>query len=496
MSKSNPFIKIFKNINNSINSLLEKNLNKLNLKNIKNLTTNNKIILTFVALFVLFISYLLLPTLYKQQDLSNKLTSELSKKLNIQFKFSNKITYNFFPLPHFKVSDAIILHNKSEKSKIKHLKIYLYFENFFSVKNVKIKNIQIEEANFNFKKTNYNFFLKLLNNNFTNETLKIKNSNIFFRNSKNEVLLINKILDMKYFYDTKELKNIVKSKNQIFNIPYDIRFYDNKIEKKLMSRISIDFLKLQINNEFVYGEKVKIGKADLVFKKTKSIFKYKKDKKRFEFDFFDKIENQNFFYSGIININPFYSTINGKADEIDASYLFNKNGIIAQLIKTEIFNNKNIDFSLKINSKKTNNNFIFENIIFNSKIQEGLIDIDGTQFKWKNYASFKLDDSLIYLKKGELFLDGKVRININKNEEIYKYLLTPKKYRKKLSIIEFGFSYNYDQKITILTDIKINNVYNQSLNKIMSNITLKDNNLQNKIYLKNLINEAIKSYSG
>ena len=173
MSKSNPFIKIFKNINNSINSLLEKNLNKLNLKNIKNLTTNNKIILTFVALFVLFISYLLLPTLYKQQDLSNKLTSELSKKLNIQFKFSNKITYNFFPLPHFKVSDAIILHNESEKSKIKHLKIYLYFENFFSVKNVKIKNIQIEEANFNFKKTNYNFFLKLLNNNFHKEGIVI-----------------------------------------------------------------------------------------------------------------------------------------------------------------------------------------------------------------------------------------------------------------------------------------------------------------------------------
>ena len=57
----------------------------------------NKIILTFVALFVFFISYLLLPTFYNQNDVSKKLKNELQTKFNLNFKFSKNIKYNFFP---------------------------------------------------------------------------------------------------------------------------------------------------------------------------------------------------------------------------------------------------------------------------------------------------------------------------------------------------------------------------------------------------------------
>ena len=76
MSKTKSFLKYFKNINYSINSLLEKNLNKLNSKNLSYLFKNNKIILTFVALFVIFISYLLLPTFYDENNISKKLKNE------------------------------------------------------------------------------------------------------------------------------------------------------------------------------------------------------------------------------------------------------------------------------------------------------------------------------------------------------------------------------------------------------------------------------------
>ena len=69
MSKKNFFKKYLNNISNFINNLLESNLNKLNSKNFSYLLKNNKIILTFVALFVLFISYLLLPTFYKQSEI-------------------------------------------------------------------------------------------------------------------------------------------------------------------------------------------------------------------------------------------------------------------------------------------------------------------------------------------------------------------------------------------------------------------------------------------
>ena len=71
MSKTNFLIKYLKNISKFINNLLEKNLNKLNFKNFNYLLKNNKIILTFVALFVIFVSYLLLPTFFNQTDISD-----------------------------------------------------------------------------------------------------------------------------------------------------------------------------------------------------------------------------------------------------------------------------------------------------------------------------------------------------------------------------------------------------------------------------------------
>ena len=88
MSKTNFFVKHLKNINNFINNLLEKNLNKLNFKNFSFLLKNNKIILTFVALFVIFISYLLIPTFYNQNDVSKELKNKLQSKFDLDFKFS------------------------------------------------------------------------------------------------------------------------------------------------------------------------------------------------------------------------------------------------------------------------------------------------------------------------------------------------------------------------------------------------------------------------
>ena len=114
MSKTNFFVKYLKNINNFINNLLEKNLNKLNFKNFNFLFKNNKIILTFVALFVIFISYLLLPTFYNQNDISKELKNELQNKFDLNFKFSQNIKYNFFPRPHFIITNSKIFDNEKK----------------------------------------------------------------------------------------------------------------------------------------------------------------------------------------------------------------------------------------------------------------------------------------------------------------------------------------------------------------------------------------------
>ena len=68
MNRHNYFVKILIKINKLINSLLERNLNKLNAANLKNILINNKVFLTIVLLVILFFSYLSLPNIfYKNQ---------------------------------------------------------------------------------------------------------------------------------------------------------------------------------------------------------------------------------------------------------------------------------------------------------------------------------------------------------------------------------------------------------------------------------------------
>ncbi len=496
MSKTNFFVKHLKNINIFINNLLEKNLNKLNFKNLSFLLKNNKIILTFVALFVIFISYLLLPTFYNQEDISKKLKNELQSKFDLNFKFSENIKYNFFPKPHFKITDSIILNNKQEISKISKLKIFISFDDLFSSKNIKVRDLVLENANFYLNTKNYRFFVELLNRSFQDGDIIINNSNIFFKHIGDEVLFITKILKMKYYFDLKELKNIFYSENEIFNIPFSVESYFSEDNKKNLSTINLNLMKLNIENELIFENDKIIGKSKFNLNKIKRLLDYKIRKNSFDFHLFDKIDQPDVTYKGKFNFKPFFVNLEGKLDEINFNYLFGNNAIVAQLLKTEIFNNKNIDLKLNINANSIHKNSNFKNIKLNSKIQDGLIDTDKTKFEWRDIADFELFESLIFVRNGELVLDGKLKIKVKDYNEIYKFLLTPKNYRNRIDQIDLNFTYNFDQKIAALKDIKIDNKINQNVNKILSNIIIKKDDLQNKIYFKNLLNEAIRSHAG
>ena len=496
MSKTNFFVKHLKNINNFINNLLEKNLNKLNFNNLSFLFKNNKIILTFVALFVIFISYLLLPTFYNQSDITKELKNQLQSKFDLNFQFSQNINYNFFPSPNFTILNSSVLDSQKEISKINKLKIFISFDNLFSIKNIKIRDIIIENANFDLNTKNYNFFTKLLSKNFKTGDLIIKDSNIFFTHINSEVLFINKIFKMKYYHDPKEIKNIIYSENEIFNMPFSIKTFFIENNNKIFSQLNFDLLKIGIENELNFDGEKKLGKSNFTHKKLKRIAEYQIEKNSFNFHIFDRADQPKVTYKGKFNLKPFFASIEGNLDEINLNHLFGSNAVIAQLLKTELFNNKNIDFKLNLNAVNVYNNSNFKNINLNSKIQEGLIDTDNTKFEWRDIANFELLESLIFVRNGELVLDGKLKININDFNKIYKFLLTPKNYRNEIKQVEFNFTYNFDQKIAELKDIKIDKKIDQNVNKILNNVILKKDDLQNKIYFKNLLNQAIKSYAG
>ena len=462
MSKHNYFVKFLIKINKFINSLLKRNLNKLNAANLKKILINNKFFLTIVLLVILFFSYLSIPNIFSQNQISAELKKDLLDKLNLEFNFEKELNYKFLPRPHFTTNESSVIFNENKISKINKLKIYISLENLFSIKNIKVQDLIIEDANFNINKNNYNFFIKLLDNNFEDLKLEILDSNIFYRNLDNDVLFINHILNAKYIYDPSQSKNILFSKNNIFNLPYSVEFSNNEGEKKLNSKIKIGSLNLQLENQFAYGEELKTGLSEINFLNFKSVAEYKAGKNYFEFRLFDKAQKSKFSYNGKLNFKPFHSYLAGSATEINFSHLFSINGIIKQLLKTEILNNKNIDFKLNISANKIKNFDNFVNISLKSKIQEGLIDLDQTKFSWKNLVNFNLTDSLIYVKDGKLILDASSEIHISNIDEVYKFLLTPKKYRKKINKININFTYLFDEKIININNINVDDINDEN----------------------------------
>ena len=52
------------------------------------------------------------------------------------------------------------------------------------------------------------------------------------------------------------------------------------------------------------------------------------------------------------------------------------------------------------------------------------------------------------------------------------------------------------KKTLYINDIKVDGIADENLLENLNEINLKENNLQNKIYFKNFLNDAIKNYAG
>ena len=126
------------------------------------------------------------------------------------------------------------------------------------------------------------------------------------RSNENEVLFINKILELNYSFDTNELKNVAISENEIFNLPYSLELFHNINKNEYVSKLNLNLSKLQIENVFKYDENPKTGTFQIISNKNKSTINFKTNKNFFEFIFFDKIKEPKFTYNGIFNFNPFF----------------------------------------------------------------------------------------------------------------------------------------------------------------------------------------------
>ncbi len=301
---------------------------------------------------------------------------------------------------------------------------------------------------------------------------------------------------MNYYYDPKQNENILIVQNEIFNIPYSLEILNNKKKEIIFSKIKINLFKFIMDASFDYSKKIKKGLINIVKNKDKSIINFNINENELIFRLLDQMNNENFDYNGKIYFKPFDLELIGNIQKFKLDNFKNPNSIFVQLLKTEIFNNQNLNITSTIRVKNILPFQKLINLLLNFKIKEGLIDIDNSKFNWSDFADFKISNSLIYLKDKTLVLDGTMDVDIKKYSEIYKFFQTPRNFRKEIKKLNFIFSYNFDEEIIDISNIKIDNQNNLEVSEILKKYVSQENVLKNRIYLKNLINRALKAYSG
>lgn len=500
MKSHNNFFKILQKKILPIDSLLKRNLNKLNIYNYqdkkKNLNISSRVFLILIFFIFLILGYLSIPTLYDKNKLKLEFEKQISQQFNLDFDSFETLNYEIFPKPHFVIKNLSILDNKKkELVEVKDLKIFISLKNFLNVKSIQITSLVFENSNFNLTDKNSDFFIKLLDNDFLNANIIIKNSNIFFRNLSEEVLFINNIKNLKYYYNSQKSLNTLKSNNELFDIPYFFELENDKVNKKYFLKFNLKKFNFKIESEQNHSTKDRNGIINFLYLKKKLPIKYQLKSDSLNFQTFEDLLNLNVFSVGVINFKPFFLDLDLKLNEFDIKNLFKSNSILVDFLKTGILNNKNLSINTKLSSKKISP-IELDNFLVNFKIEEGLINLDSSQFDWLDYLNLKISNSSIYVKNDNLFFDGLITIDIKNLNMIYQYFQVIKSLKADIRSLQFNFSYNFDQENIKFNTIKVNNIINENVNILSDKTFFVKDNFKNKIYFKNFIDKFLKAYSG
>ena len=114
---------------------------------------------------------------------------------------------------------------------------------------------------------------------------------------------------------------------------------------------------------------------------------------------------------------------------------------------------------------------------------------------WKDDLIVNLNESLISYDQGEIFLTGRINVDIKDINDFYSSFQVNKKFRKKIKQIQFDFNYNFTQEKINFDNLIIDKKKNENIEEFIDDFNL-NTKVFNKVTFKNFINEFFKIYFG
>ena len=500
---------IIKKINNFNNYLINQfnKISKFKESKFSKISNFSKLLIISISLLFFYLFYLSIPSLYNKGSLQKDFSNKLLKEFNINFSISSEIGYSILPTPHFSVKNVKIFKDDSQNPKeliqIKELKIFISQKNLFKQKNLKIRKLFINGGNFFIKKQDFKFFDNYMNQKFSEKKILIKNVKFFINDKDDKTISIFSISDLSLFFSKKNNINQIISKGKIYQNPFKLKWTKNFSDKiRRVTFLEFKKLNLRAKNISSKNDKKYSAQNELFIMGKRLLFDYKIEDNLISFiSNNSELANPNAEYAGTIKLEPFNFKVDINLNQLNFKKLIKIQDIIAELLKTNLFFNKNLNGYISLNIKKILGNKIFDNSKILINFDDGKINLDKSNFSSKKVGSLNLYQSSMETINNELLFRASYDFKITDQNKFYRIFQVSKVNRKLIKNIYFDVEYNLFNRELKILDFRVNDLKKSANDNTIEfldeyNNKTKDEKIENWIDLKNFVNKIIIRYFG
>lgn len=481
-------LSINKRIESFFNLLRDWNSNKKKYLDSWRRLSDKKIFIASVAIFILVITYFLLPAFYSEKTIISEFKNQILQKYNLEVKFNKSPKYRLFPKPHFLLKEVKIVHDSKVISNSKNVKFYISTKNNLRFNKINIKNLVFLESDFKINKKNSYFFYELLNNKVYNQNIKFIKNKLFYLDQNENVVFLSDISKLNYTFQ-ENLINKLKSKLNTFNLPINLKVEHDLMNRNIFTKVDLNSLKLKIENNLNYNNTNIEGDLNLNYINKNQIVKYSlKDNNVI----FNTIDNK---LTGEINLKPFFLSSNLNLRNIKIKDFFGSNSILINLFKSEILNNKNLNGEISIVVDGLNDLKHINQIKLDIRFEEGLILISNLDFIFKDSTIFNFNNVSLVVDENRLKFIGDVLIEFKNINIFYSHFQIIRNFRKNIKQIESNFVYNFDDELFEFDDLKISGIDKKISDQYLNKFNSEKKDLFNKVTFRNTVRDFFKIIS-
>ena len=257
--------------------------------------------------------------------------------------------------------------------------------------------------------------------------------------------------------------NILKAKGRVFNTPF-IFTWKNDFNNIGNTKFILKFnemnisLKNNLEKKVINNKNKYNGNHILNFMGSEIKVNYNFDDKIAKFETIkSKVNNDDIFINGKINLQPFFFKVNFDLKKMNLFKIFNQEYLINGLINNDIFKHNNFNGDLIINIDKLSKSKIFDFAQINIKFKNGKINFNTTELISKKFGKLKLLDSQLIHTNEYNLIRIKAELHITDQEKFYQRFQVSQNLRKPINKVFFEFDKNTNSDELKLYKIEIYN---------------------------------------